>query len=246
MAPGAVSVSWLYAVPDAEAYPWENRKDAQYRRSVLAQNTKLLKSNPTTTNNKLFDPVVHLVRHPLKVISSLRRCFCGRGTRSTPLGNRNDKLSWKFVESNIKFPKRNLPLDSLLRAMTYWYAWNSKLIPSLLRASPPETMRVEDLNPKELVKALRLDLTTEQMAALPTRLPNVKNTHVSPAKEKEALPDATWGDLQKESPKLAARIFQLAKTFGYETKYESLKQAVASERGGSDDEEDAATAAEQA
>ena len=210
MEPFTVSVSWLYAIPDAPIYPFEGKKSLRFRRLKAMQLKKI--------GLPLFSPVVHIVRHPLKVISSTRRCFCGRGTRSTGLGQASDARSWQFVDQNIKMPKPNLPLDSLLRSMTYWYEWNI-LIPKKHKVAA--RFRIEDLDPNQLVQNLSLTLTPG--IDLPHRVPRAPS-HVSPEKEKELLPDATWKSLYDEDESLASRIFSLAKEYGYEQEATKLEE----------------------
>jgi hypothetical protein len=207
--PSSISVSWLYAIPDAVSYPFEGKKSPAYRKWKLRKLTR--------RNLPLFHPVVQVVRHPLKVISSTRRCFCGRGTRSTGLGQASDASSWQFVDQHIKMPKPNLPYDSLLRSMTYWYEWNI-LIPK--KHNLANRFRIEDLDPNELVSSLGLTVPTG--VDLPHRVPKAPG-HVSPETEKELLPDATWKDLFEEDEDLARKIFALAKEYGYEAEAEKIE-----------------------
>jgi hypothetical protein len=212
--PYAVSVSWLYAVPDASMYPFEGKRSPSFRRWKI----RSLKAKGLP----LFAPVVHIVRHPLKVISSTRRCFCGRGTRSTGLGQVSDSKSWQFVDQHIKMPKPNLPYDSLLRSMTYWYEWNA-MIPK--KHSVAQRFRIEDLDPNRLVTSLGLQVGAD--IDLPHRVPRAPS-HVSPEEEKELLPDATWDEMYKEDPVLAGKIFRLAQEYGYESEVEKLEDLLSS------------------
>jgi hypothetical protein len=45
-----------------------------------------------------FSPVVQLVRHPLDVVSSTRRCFCAAGNLTTQRQFTADANSWRLVE----------------------------------------------------------------------------------------------------------------------------------------------------
>ena len=51
--------------------------------------------------------------------------------------------------------------------------------------------------------------------ALPTRIP-VDHHHESPAFEKELFPDITWKDIYDLDANLAAEVFRLAQSYGYE------------------------------
>ncbi len=89
----AIVVSWLYGadlpptaliIPDRESgsYPFESAVSRANRLRTLER----------------FSPVVQLVRHPLEVISSTRRCFCAAGNRTTPRQVAADANSWRVVE----------------------------------------------------------------------------------------------------------------------------------------------------
>ena len=84
--PGAVSVSWLYGGHAYFSYPFETSS------SYVARTDK----NPMP-----FGPVVLLVRNPLDVISSTRRCFCAQGSRLIAGQAHADRDSWDFVEENL-------------------------------------------------------------------------------------------------------------------------------------------------
>jgi hypothetical protein len=74
-----------YRGPLVGCFLWESTIGCKERRATL----------------KMFSPVVLLVRHPLDVISSTRRCFCATGDRGTRHNIRADDLSWSFVEHNL-------------------------------------------------------------------------------------------------------------------------------------------------
>ncbi len=96
-----ISVAWPYAAPIADGehigynwpptgrYPFESVEGYMDRAATL----------------EVFSPVVLLVRDPLDVISSTRRCFCARGTRHTAIEIMNDGRSWKFVEHNVNLTR---------------------------------------------------------------------------------------------------------------------------------------------
>ena len=130
-----VSVSWPYGahLNDGEScgfewepkgrYPWEKMQSYKDRIATLSR----------------FSPVVLLVRDPLQVISSTRRCFCARGGRTTENSIKADLRSWLFVEHFLNLTEfindrgptgeelqwSDLPLDNLRRSMVYWFGWNS-------------------------------------------------------------------------------------------------------------------------
>jgi len=196
-----VSVSWLYAA-ESMSYPFENFESAKYRKM-------LMKQKPQTV--PLFSPVVHLTRHPLKVMSSTRRCFCGRGDRE--LGAPADRKSWEFAARFLpRMNERLMALDSLERSAIYWLEWN-KMIDR--RFPDAKLIRLEDLDPVELVKSL--DLSDEiELSLLPKSVPRSK-FHTSPDKERERVPDITWAELRKMNEKIAQEILDLAQMYGYDS-----------------------------
>ena len=115
-APGAVSVSWLFAAAAATT----TTTASQHQQQQLQPQSPLLPGQlqqqllpgpvpfESFTSFALrtrwlarFSPVVLLVRHPLQAIASTRRCFCGKGTRATTLGAASDATSWTFVEQHL-------------------------------------------------------------------------------------------------------------------------------------------------
>ena len=210
MKQGAVSVSWLYSAPadlsGTSYYPFESSASIKTRRLKVR----------AAKRGRLFAPVVRVVRHPLKVISSARRCFCGHGTRSTARGAMNDFRSWAFVDRFLPQAK-GLPVDSMRRSMIYWLEWNQ-----LVNASA--TLRIEDMTPAALVTALGLAGEVD-LAKLPSSVPREPH-HVSPTEEKTRLPDVTWADVAREDRAMAERIFALAQRFGYEAGASSLDDLV--------------------
>jgi hypothetical protein len=92
-----VSVGWPYAAivqhgedigfdyPPKGRYPFESV-------SAYAERTDTL---------SIFKPVVLLVRDPLHVIASTRRCFCAKGSRLTETQLKNYNRSWWFVEQKL-------------------------------------------------------------------------------------------------------------------------------------------------
>ena len=198
---GHVSVSWLYAAKDRR-YPFESRSSARLR--VAKYN--LQKPGVST----IFGPVVHLVRHPLKVISSTRRCFCGKGTKQTRRGRISDKQSWLFVQRHVKDIDPTSSFDDMKRSSLYWLKWNS-----LIETNYPGASRfqLETLKPHNLVVAL--GLKGKNVTILPEKIPH-SSAHVSPQGPKKKYPDVTWKDLYDMDQELAKQIWAKAQDYGYE------------------------------
>ena len=202
-----VSVSWLYAVKDKK-YPFESSFASDLRSA-----TQVL----LNAGQSLFSPVVHIVRHPLKVISSTRRCFCGTGDRTSRLGKRSDEKSWIFADKHIDRMNHSLGYSSIKRSVIYWVEWN-KLIDQNFKHDQ-QVMRIEDLDPVDLVKAI--GEFGQNKTEIPHRIPPASR-HVSPGKEKTKLPDVTWEDIYEIEPDLALEAFQLAREYGYYGMNETL------------------------
>ena len=198
---GHVSVSWLYAAKDRR-YPFEGRSSTRLR--IAKYNLQ----KPGV--NSIFGPVVHLVRHPLKVISSTRRCFCGRGTKQTRRGRISDKQSWVFVQRHLKTIDPQSPYNDLRRSALYWLEWNSLIEANFQDAS---RFQLESLNPHDLVVAL--GLKGKNVTILPEKIPH-SSAHVSPQGPKKRYPDVTWKDLYELDQDLARKIWTKAQDYGYE------------------------------
>eukprot|EP00924_Labyrinthula_sp_SR-Ha-C_P008725 snap_masked-scaffold_2-processed-gene-0.25-mRNA-1 protein AED:1.00 eAED:1.00 QI:0/0/0/0/1/1/2/0/549 len=216
MKPGAVSVSWLYA-GKSQIYPFENQFSSNFRRRLL-QDSQIGEEH-------IFSPVFHLVRHPLKVISSTMRCFCGKGNRNLPRGKKNDKRSWDFVakiEASTQYKHlffdttAKYEIGSIRKSALYWYNWN-KLIFSMYPAA--SLFQIETVTSKDLVQMLGFE--DRNTSALGEVLSN-SNFHASAAKLKQ--PDVTWKQLHDDDEHLAKAIFSMAQHFGYEidSSFESL------------------------
>ncbi|GBG30864.1 Hypothetical Protein FCC1311_070842 [Hondaea fermentalgiana] len=195
-----VSVSWLYAA-ESDVYPFELKNSLVLRKKLKAS---------LPPGKPLFGPVVHLTRHPLKVMSSTRRCFCGKGDRTLARGAKNDKRSWVFAERFLPRMRADLPYESLERSAVYWLEWNK-----MIEENFPERthVRLEDVDPGVLVRSL--GLTSIDTSSLPRTMPRAK-FHTSPDKEKVKLPDVTWTELYNMDPDMTREVFELARHYGYE------------------------------
>lgn len=143
-AEGAVSVGWPYAALHHEGlYPFEGGKKFAHRQAVTKQAPD---GNP-------WGPVVHLVRHPLEVIGSVRSCFCGGGVLSTNQSVTANRKSWDHLCRYIDVPCGDaLPDDNLRKSALYWLHWNR-----LVRTNYPGSavVRLESPHaPAQLLDAL--------------------------------------------------------------------------------------------
>lgn len=189
--PSAVTVSWLYAVPSADTYPFEDAESRAYRL------------------NSSFAPVLHVVRHPLQQIASTQRCFCGGGNLTAELGYTADATSWAFVDLQLgsKMPP-GLALRSLRRSMVYWYEWNTHV--SIWRPKVVGVVQVEQLRAADLGSVIDLSaVAADKLLSKPTSMGHKTSRKI-------AKPVVTWRHLADEDAVLARQIFDLAQQYGYE------------------------------
>ena len=216
--PGAISVSWVYGAITPQSriapVPFEAKSSLKARRAHLSH----------------FAPVVLLVRHPLHVIASTQRCFCGGGSRKTPKGNVNDARSWRFVEHNINLqrflgadlnPYQNLitwddlPRDDIRRSMVYWVGWNALILD---RHDVAGIVRIEDIDGPVLTARL-LELPSNASSLLKycykDRAAANANIHKSASSTKRRFQNVTWRMLYRAAPLLSEKIWHMSQRFGY-------------------------------
>jgi hypothetical protein len=213
---GVMSGSNQFAVDDV---PFESADSKAYRQKLDVARRSL---SATQHLAPIFGPVVHLTRHPLKVISSVRRCFCGTGNISHQSSYQAHIKSWRFIEDHMQHPWHLMSMDyhSIERAAVYWLGWNRLIEARFRNSSSPymqgyTQLQLESLKPAQLIRALGpscpayLELAKKSKIRLATR-------HASPEQAKQQLPDVTWQMLAAEVPGLAKDIFELAQHYGYE------------------------------
>jgi len=138
-----------------------------------------------------FWPVVHIVRHPLTHIEATARCICAKGSRfDSERSMAWDELSWAFAAEYLALPGGLSPLE---RSARYWLGWNElvewqsakaagaqappnrkggskggdrKLLPrssAAAAAAGYTRLRIEDLNPRKLVRGLQLERSQSEV-----------------------------------------------------------------------------------
>lgn len=141
---------------------------------------------------KLLDylkmPVIHQVRHPLDVISSVRTVFSGN-------------KSWKFIQ---KFIPLNGNESLTLKSMKYWYFWNL-----IAENKSIFTYRVENIE-NELKKILEIgkfnvDYNINEISRIISKKVNSRKHN-----------DLSWNELKIVDEQLTSKIIDLAKRYGYE------------------------------
>ena len=149
-----------------------------------------------------FDFVLHLVRHPLKVIASVAQFILQKGLPSPKY------IEYHAPETQLNFgecalePKQQL----ILRAARYWYHWNS-----LAQAKADETVQVE-----QLILALpRLceSLGVEYKPGLADKIS--KNTNARWHYVREDPWIVEWADIDALDPSLSKKIRDLAASYSY-------------------------------
>ncbi|KAI8101221.1 hypothetical protein M9435_001329 [Picochlorum sp. BPE23] len=197
METGHVSVSWLYGAYNQSNIPFESEQSKALR-------TRLLKGGLQP-----FGPVVHLVRNPLDVISSVSRCFCGKGVLRGP-GIKRDRMSWEFFETATSEEERMVvhdrlgSLDDRIRlGMEYYYRWNT-----MIRMNFPNATLIhsEYVSIDDLTMALNL----------PHR---PRDPHPSP-KDSGHAGRVTWLKLLSLDESMAEKVYEEARRYGYITSAE--------------------------
>lgn len=132
-------------------------------------------------------PIVHQVRNPLKVISSVTTVF-------------SDKKTWDFISEHI-------PIDNsetiIHKAMKYWYYWNL-----MAEKKAKYTYKVEDIEAhfNDLLRIGKFEVNTDISSIFTT-----VSTKVNSRKHNEI----SWNDLQKEDYELSQKIYELSSHYGY-------------------------------
>jgi hypothetical protein len=136
-------------------------------------------------------PIIHQVRHPLDVISSVRTVFS------------NDR-SWEFIREFIPI---NRDESLTLRCMKYWYFWNLKAENKSIF-----TYRVENIE-SELKKILEIGKfdgnynISEVSRKISKKVNSRQHNNLS------------WKELKIVDERLTSKIIDLAKRYGYEIKF---------------------------
>lgn len=151
-----------------------------------------------------FDCVLHLVRHPLKVIASMAQFILRKGLSSP------EYIEHHAPETQLRFEERALePKQQLiLRAARYWYHWNS-----LAQAKADETIQVEQLIP-ELPRLCEL-FGVEHKPGVAEKIS--KNTNARWQYVREDPWIVEWTDIETLDSALSNRIRELAAYYGYQS-----------------------------
>jgi len=247
--PDSISVSWPYGAPIANGeyigytflpagrYPFE----------------KITSYNSRIESLSKYEPVVILVRDPIKVISSTRRCFCAKGFRYAEPQIKADNRSWWFVEHNINLTRyypelksdgsltewSDLPVDSVVRSMVYWVGWNEMVeerrldelagydTPMSLDFIRKNNKHIVQLEDPQMLTKLTQKLGLSQTIIEAAELQAMENAGggESNAEDKKKFGEVSWADMWLAAPSLAQKVWSTAQRYGYFTEEPAILTA---------------------
>jgi hypothetical protein len=155
-----------------------------------------------STAGYTFDFVLHLVRHPLKVIASVAQFILQWGHASPRYMEHHAPETQLTSEEHALEPKQQL----ILRAARYWYHWNL-----LAQGKADETVQVEKLILK--LPWLCESLGVECELSIADRVSKSTNARWQYVREDPWL--VQWTDIETLDPALCKKIRDLAAFYGY-------------------------------
>ncbi len=149
-----------------------------------------------------FDFVLHVVRHPLKVIASVAQFILQKGVPSP------EYIEKHAPETRLTFEERTLEPKQqfILRAARYWYYWNE-----LAEGKADQTLQVEQL--VSALPGLCDQLGVEYRPEHAEKIP--KNTNARWQYVKEDPWIVEWADIEALDLTLSNDILHLANSYGY-------------------------------
>lgn len=149
-----------------------------------------------------FDFVLHLVRHPLKVIASAAQLLVGKDSPTQRYIEQNaPEIQLNAEECSLK-PREQL----ILLSARYWYHWNL-----LAQEKASETIQVEQLIP-ELPRLCEF-LEVEYRPRVADKIS--KNTNARWQYVREEPWVVEWAEIQTLDSYLVEKIRSLAALYGY-------------------------------
>ena len=150
-----------------------------------------------------FDVIIHQVRHPLNVISSMAQFIFQHGRRAPGYIERHvpdTKLS-PDEKNHFDF-KQQL----ILKASRYWYHWNL-----MAEEKAGKIVRIEDLNEElpNLCDLVGIPYQPGVLSEIPKDI-NALRYHISDEPWR-----VTWVEIKRLDPEIYHRIKQLAAAYGY-------------------------------
>jgi hypothetical protein len=156
-----------------------------------------------STRGYQFEFVLHIVRHPLKVIASVAQFILQHGEPSPEYIERHTPATQlTYGESRLLEPKQQF----ILRAARYWYHWNR-----LAEEKADQTLQVEQLT--SVLSGLCHHLSVEYQPERVDKIP--KNTNARWRYVREEPWTLEWTALEALDPGLSNEIRALAASYGY-------------------------------
>jgi hypothetical protein len=150
-----------------------------------------------------FDFVLHVVRHPLKVIASVAQFILQHGVPSPEYIEQHAPATrLSFDECRTLEPKQQL----ILRAARYWYHWNR-----LAERKADQTVQIEQL--LSILPDLCRQLDIEYRPGRADKIPQDTNARWLCVKEQPWT--IKWLTLEALDPALCTEIRGLAAAYGY-------------------------------
>jgi len=139
-----------------------------------------------------FDPILHQVRDPLKVMRSVFTL---------------SKQTWTFICRNSRTEEF---ADPIRRAAEYWYYWNLQA-----QQKAQWTYRIEALPEVWPEFCSRIDIPND--ASVLQEIPTDINARSRPAdKLYERYRAITWKHVHEHAPEMLPKIIELATEYGYD------------------------------
>jgi hypothetical protein len=155
------------------------------------------------TGGYQFEFVLHIVRHPLKVVASVAQFILQHGAPSPEYIERHaPETRLTFDERRTLEPKQQL----ILRAARYWYHWNQ-----MAEEKADQTIQIEQLvaSLPDLCNQLGVEYRPEHVDKIP------KNTNARWRYVREEPWTLEWTELEALDPGLTNDIRGLAASYGY-------------------------------
>ena len=200
----AGSVSWIYGAPHVPSL----RKLETW---FASEEDTRKREDPEFA----FFPQVHVVRHPIKAITSLVACFCGCGSMSC--GAWADEPSWEWAGKHLDFTQkgcRNWRREGLClkfekeregrlrRAVEYWVGWND-----MVEEGSHYRIRMEDYKLQELMGIMGWEGYVKaggvKQKVFTRKSKTVKHNQV------------TWREIEELGDGLKDKVMERARKYGY-------------------------------
>ncbi|GMI41823.1 hypothetical protein TrCOL_g3712 [Triparma columacea] len=203
----AGSVSWIYGAPHI---PTLRTLETWF----ASEEDTRKRSDP----NFEFFPIIHVVRHPLKAITSLVTCFCGCG--SMACGAWADEPSWEWAGKHIEFSQEYCKTyrreglcigyggeerkGRLKRAVEYWVGWNE-----MVEGGSHYRIRMEEYDLGELVETVGWEKWVKGGKG------GVKQSPFKRKSKTKKHNEVTWEEIRELGGGMEDKVKEMAARYGY-------------------------------